>query len=299
MAVRDIATGAIKLTKNPYQLVWKRNIATLPVVREGRSAATLRGGIDNFRIGKSSMSFSMFSKAAVVGAALFTAQSVSAATFDFIAMADGPDANYIGPVELNWQQTAFAAGLTIDGVTLVASGSNANGGFADAFFDKDKAGLGVCSTPNIASGSKAGWSGCATGAGAGSNTADDNVSATQGGETLTLDFGQTVTVSQIIFTGEGHKWFEGSVKINGVTYDMGTYGTNVGPNVKGGYTTFAEALTGSVFDFEYIPVAGTSRVNQFYIGAATVAPIPVPAAGLLLLTALGGLGVARRRRKAA
>ncbi|MCB1312563.1 MAG: VPLPA-CTERM sorting domain-containing protein, partial [Sedimentitalea sp.] len=51
--------------------------------------------------------------------------------------------------------------------------------------------------------------------------------------------------------------------------------------------------------FEYIPVAGSSTVNQFYIGAATVAPVPVPAAGLLLLTALGGLGVARRRRKAA
>ena len=241
------------------------------------------------------MSFSMFSKAALVGAALVTAQSVSAATFDFIAMADGPDANYIGSVELNWQQTAFAAGLTIDGVTLKASGSNVNGGFADAFFDKGKAGLGVCSTPNVASGK----SGCATGAGAGSNTADDNVSATQGGETLTLDFGQAVRVSQIIFTGEGHKWFQGSVKINGVTYDMGTYGSNVGSNIEGGYTTFAEALTGSVFDFEYIPVAGTSTVNQFYIGAATVAPVPVPAAGLLLLTALGGLGVARRRRKAA
>lgn len=40
------------------------------------------------------------------------------------------------------------------------------------------------------------------------------------------------------------------------------------------------------------------------LGTATAewtipAPVPVPAAGLMLLTALGGLGVARRRRKAA
>ena len=85
--------------------------------------------------------------AAALAVSLLGASAASSATFNFVSMADNAaDANYIGSKELNWADTSFSGGLTIGGITLVASGSNANNPFADAFFDKGKAGLGVCST---------------------------------------------------------------------------------------------------------------------------------------------------------
>lgn len=204
---------------------------------------------------------------------LFAAQSSSAATFDFVSMSDNAlDANYIGDVELNWAD-AFPTGLTIDGVTLNASGSHVYSSFSDAFLDKNFAGLGVCSTTHATAGS----SGCASGIG--SNTWDDNI---QLGETLTLDFGQAVDITSLFFVG-AHVPLNGFVNINGGDVTV----------VNGFVTSGFSQFTGlSVFDFTY-------SGSQFYLASATVAPVPLPAAGLLLFGALGGLAaIARRRRRA-
>ena len=59
-------------------------------------------------------------------------------------------------------------------------------------------------------------------------------------------------------------------------------------------------LTGSlVFDFGTAArVNGSNFAGQFKIGTVEVAPVPLPAAGLLLLAGLGALGALRARRGA-
>lgn len=54
-----------------------------------------------------------------------------------------------------------------------------------------------------------------------------------------------------------------------------------------------------VSDINFSSVTLSSRVNSFEhsFNPPEIAPVPVPAAGLLLLAAMGGLGIAARRRK--
>jgi hypothetical protein len=215
---------------------------------------------------------------------LMNVSSTSAATFDFADIADNIlNPNWIGTTELEWQETAFAAGLTIGGITLVASGSNLiNQVAADAFFDSGDAGLGVCSTP-----AAGGGSGCRSGGG--TNTADDNVSAAEGGETLTLDFDTSVKFTDIKFVGANHNLANGTLFINGNPFTI----------ISGALSAASLLLlTGTdVWNFAF---DNGSSGTEFYINTATVSAVPLPAALPLFGTGLGILGFLgwRRRRKA-
>ena len=219
--------------------------------------------------------------------------TANAVRFDFQAIADNQGAITIGSTELEWRETTFSSGLQIGGITLVASGTNANNTLADAFFDKGNAGLGVCSTPQT--GGSGPNSGCRSGGG--TNVADDNVSGAQGGETLKLSFDKNVRLDDILFRNSGHGLATGSLFINGSLLNIASGILNA--------TDLASLAVSAVFDFAYNTAQGGT---EFYIDFAevsvgpqgTINPVPLPAALPLYGTGLAVMGFLgwRRKRKA-
>lgn len=111
--------------------------------------------------------------------------------------------------------------------------------------------------------------------------------------------------------------YAGSVTLSEITYDLTNYeetatilgGTSYDGTLTGfttlGSVSNAEASTGTTLSFSgtytWLAILDTSdkkiTFDGFDIDTVEVSPVPLPAAAPLLALALGGLGVAARRRK--
>jgi len=200
-------------------------------------------------------------------AALFAgalATTAGAATLDFIAEAAGNERGLVNGTTLNFDGIDVTFNATDGGTAAFA--------YFDDLFAGRPAGLGVCAALDTDNE-------CVVGG-------DDNLRA---GEVLTLTFGETVTLSNISFNDEKHfalpavspgsslQWAINGAALSTITFEDAIAATLTGVNS----ITFGHAGT------------------DYYIGAATASPVPLPAGVLLMGTALGGLGLTRRKKKAA
>lgn len=128
---------------------------------------------------------------------------------------------------------------------------------------------------------------------------DDEITGLAVGETVTINFGASIPITQIylldLFQGiENDPSTREEALINGVTYFAEALkgGGNSGLRV----INFVAPLVTNQLTFAARQFAGDDTTNDYAIAA--VSTIPLPASALLLLGGLGGLGVVGGRRRA-
>jgi hypothetical protein len=171
-------------------------------------------------------------------------------------------------------------GDIMDGITVTAIASGAGLELAHPFMDSrgPYAGLGVSSRGLQTSGrSECSGNG-------GSNTGDDNLLFT---ELLGPYFdGKNVAIDGLQIRDANHDFIsneDDAITISGEVFETGSNGqVNLAGLMAADTYTFTSAASG----------------KEIYLSVLEVSQVPLPAAGFLLLGALGGLGAMARRRKA-
>lgn len=213
----------------------------------------------------------------VVAVALGTS-AAQAATLDFLGFTDANGETAVEGFFPN--DTIFDAMFVPIATTLrgysgdAASGKTGSGPFA--YLDRNQAGVGVC---KVLSGSQ-----CAP-------ASDDNLTK---GEILGVSFGQSVTITSLSFRGESHPTDPefGQSDLFDVSFDGGANWLSL---------ALVNARFGNSVAVNAVLPKGTEMLlaynnQQYYLSAMEVAPVPLPAAGLLLVAGIGALGFASRKR---
>ena len=209
------------------------------------------------------MSFKSILATAV--ALTLSAGAASAAVLDFYQEASGNERGILNG------NSVMMSGVN---VTFNATSTNSQPGDTVAAYFDNGAGLGVCSdlVPDIGPGDND----CDPGS-------DDNL---RGGEELFLSFDSAFNLSGLKLRAEGHGWLSGAVTV--------LFAVNGGTLMDYTYAELTAKTFSNVTSMRF--AYGGNAPDQYYLSAATVVPVPLPAAGLMLLAGLGALGAARRRR---
>ncbi len=233
----------------------------------------------------------LFTKAAVAGAMLLAAQAASAATYDFKAAANSGGG--VGESIFSTFSTSASGGVFggFTGPNLDITASAVDDDPAQfVYFDNNNAGIGVCKDPNssasVGTYTNGGGNVC-------DPASDDGITAFL--ETLTFTATDTAVVIQSIWLNANHDSpdvRDASYMINGVLYDLNDMVTH-SLSQTGDVRIDLGFTLGVGESFSLFAVSGSP---DSYISGIALAAVPLPAAGLLLLGALGGLGAIGRRR---
>lgn len=123
---------------------------------------------------------------------------------------------------------------------------------------------------------------------------------TLGFDTASFAPGARITLEEVTFNGPARSRHYEAVDVYSVFSDLATFVGTV-------YNTTKSTTLRIAQRFEHIRLvdvtsreyASTSSFDGFDVDSVKIAPVPVPAAGVLMLAGLGGLALMRRRKAAA